>query len=477
MTKLGVFGGLFLAAVAFGGCGSEPESSATFTPLTPAPKQDGDPANGAVFATDVSFWETPISQAEMDCFWESGVRHVVVGTQQEDITRQQLAMAVSRGMTVDAYVYLYWDTNMTAQVKKAFQRVSGFPIGRMWLDIEEDPGNRGATAVNSAIAEAVTACQAQGGVECGIYTSPGFWETYTNDTHAFTDVPLWWAHYDKKTSLDTWADDAFGGWTDPVAKQWATQPLCGIGGVDWDTMQVDAKPTVEVDHAPPADTGSLPPAPTGLWPTDGTQWTANYAKVMSELVPLATLYDIAVERWSGSAWITYYKWSNPNAFVKFYPTQPNSLYRFRVRAKNTHGWGAWSDWSVFEQGSYAGKWPESSPPPEPEPDAGPPPEPDAGAPEPPPTGVPGSLSPDGGTLISTPSVTLTCSAVPNAQGYELAIEFATASNWSPYYTYAVSAPSRTFYPQIHGVDYRWRARAKVAGAFGAWSTWATFQFK
>ncbi len=195
------------------GCGGVQDQTTANERLVPVPVQDGDPANGAVFATDVSFWETPLSQAEMDCFWDSGVRHVIVGTQEEAITREQLAMAVSRGMTVDAYVYLYWDTDMTAQVKRAFSRVSGFPIGRMWLDIEQDPGSLGAAAVVSDIQQAVTACQAQGGVECGIYTGKGFWQTYAGDTQAFSDVPLWWAHYDGKTLLSTWADDAFGGWT------------------------------------------------------------------------------------------------------------------------------------------------------------------------------------------------------------------------------------------------------------------------
>ena len=36
------------------------------------------------------------------------------------------------------------------------------------------------------------------------------------------------------------------------------QPLCGIGGVDWDVMQVSATPTVVVDRTLPPDTG-LPP--------------------------------------------------------------------------------------------------------------------------------------------------------------------------------------------------------------------------
>ena len=472
MNKHAILGMWAMGLMALAGCGGVPDQGTAGEKLVPVPVQSGDPANGAVFATDVSFWETPLSQAEMDCFWDSGVRHVVVGTQEEAITREQLAMAVSRGMTVDAYVYLYWDTDMTAQVKRAFQRVSGFPIGRMWLDIEQDPGSLGATAVGSRIQQAVTACQAQGGVECGIYTGKGFWQSSAGDTTAFNNLPLWWAHYDGKTSLSTWQSDAFGGWTSPVAKQWASKPLCGIGGVDWDSMQVDATPTVTVDRSTPPDSGSLPPAPTGLWPADGAQLTDDYAKVMSGLVPLATTYDIAVERYSGSSWITYYTWKNPNAFVKFFPSRPNSLYRFRVRAHNAHGAGAWSDWSVFEFGSYSGTWPSTTPPPPatdagappppasdagapppPASDAGAPPPPasDAGAPPPPaqdagtpppppPAGVPGSLAPDGNALLSTPAVKLSCSAVSGATSYEFAIEYAASSGFTPYYTYSGSTP-------------------------------------
>jgi hypothetical protein len=32
----------------------------------------------------------------------------------------------------------------------------------------------------------------------------------------------------------------------------------------------------------------------------------------------------------------------------------------------------------------------------------------------------------------------------------------------------------TLYPQIHGVDYRFRVRAMVGGVYGDWSTYATF---
>jgi len=464
--------GLFLAA----GCGSDEGTETQYEPLTPAPKQLGDPANQAVFAVDVSFWETPLAQSEMDCFWDSGVRHLIVGTQVEYITREQLAMAVSRGMTVDAYVYLYWDTDIAAQVKQAFQRVSGFPIGRMWLDIEQDAGGRGANQLIDAIAKSLAVCKAQGGVECGIYTSPGWWKTNVNDTTQFKNELLWWAHYDYKTSLSTWSKDAFGGWTQPVAKQWATQPLCGVGGADWNSMKVSATPTVSVDHSPAPDTGLPPAQPAGLWPPDGAQIPVEYAKVMSETVSGATLYEVATERWGGSTWIPYYTGKNPNAFVKFNPTKPNQYYRFRVRGKNTHGFGPWSEWSTFEYGDFAGPAPAASPPSgndagTPVTDAGTNP-PDAAAPP----GAPTNLSPDGNASVTSSPVTLSCSAVANATNYEFAIENQAGTSWTPYFTYAGTTATRSFYPQKHATTYRWRVRAKVAGAFGAWSNWATFTY-
>lgn len=100
---------------------------------------------------------------------------------------------------------------------------------------------------------------------------------------------------------------------------------------------------------------------------------------------------------------------------------------------------------------------------------------DAGTP--PPSGVPGNLAPDGGQTITTPSVTMTCSAIASATSYEFAIEFESSGGYAPYYTYSGSTPSRTFYPQIQGIGYRWRVRAKVNGVFGDWSSYATFQYK
>ncbi len=473
---------LVLASLLVVACsaGSQDGVGGDEAPLSPAPYFDGDPQNHAEFAVDVSFWETPLAQSQMDCFWDSGVRHVIVGTQQADIAQQQLAMAVSRGMTVDAYVYMYWNQDIATQVNDAFAIASGFPIGSMWLDIEQDPGTLGSKTLIADIQAALTACQAHG-VSCGIYTSPGFWKTYVSDTNVFDNVPLWYALYNNKTSLSNWSTEAFGGWTAPVGKQFATKPLCDVGGADWDVMQVSATPTVIVDRTLPPDSGQPPPAPGNLYPVDGQVIAYDYVKAMSATIPRATEYQLAVERWTGSTFVTYYTFTNPNAYVKFYPATPNSIYRFRARAYDTYGWGAWSSYATFEYGKYTGTWPTTTNTPPPPSSSTPPPPPPSSTstsnpPPPPPPGVPGNLSPPDGSTITTSSVTLGCSAVTSATSYQFAIESQSGTSYVPYYTYTTSKTSQTFYPQTKGIEYRWRARAMVGSVWGSWSSYASFHY-
>jgi GH25 family lysozyme M1 (1,4-beta-N-acetylmuramidase) len=418
----------------------------------------GDPANHALFAVDVSVWETPIAQSQMDCFWEAGVRHVIVGTQEPLVARQQLAMAVSRGMTVDAYVYLYWDVDIATQVDAAFAMVQGFPTGRMWLDIEQDLHGLGSNAVIAMIQKGLATCEAKTPGRCGIYTGPGWWKTYLANTTMFASEPLWYAQYNKKRSLSDWATEHFGGWSSPVAKQFQTAPLCAIGGADWNVMQVTTTPTVIVDRSLPPDDHMPPIAPANLFPEAGMVVPIDYVKIMSGTVPRASSYQLALERYTGTSWASYYTWTTANAYVKVSPPTTPALYRLRARAENVHGWGEWSDYTMFDYGKYTGPRPSGTPPP---------------PPPPPPDDVPGSLSPDGAT-ITTASVVLSASSVTNATSYQFEIESNIAGTWTSYYTYTTASPTKTLYPQTRGRNYRFRVRAMVGGTSGAWSNHATF---
>ncbi|MBI3184331.1 MAG: hypothetical protein HYZ28_19530 [Myxococcales bacterium] len=418
----------------------------------------GDPANAAVFAVDVSHWEGPISQYEMDCFWTSGVRHLVSGTQVREVTYHQLDMAVSRGLTVDAYVYLYWDRDMASQVGEALDRAKGFPIGRLWLDVEQDPAGRTASALIALVQQAVDACRSQSAVGCGIYTGPGFWRSYMGNTTRFADLPLWYAQYNRRTSLSDWSTEKFGGWARPAAKQFIEEALCGVG-VDKDVMQVSTEPLV-VDRSLPPDTWLPPAAPARLYPEDGAVVTVPYAKLMTATVPRATRYQFALEAWDGAAFRPYYSWTVSRPFHKVVPYWRNRVYRFRARAMNAHGWGAWSGWATFDYGTWIGPRPGPEQPP---------------SPPPPASGAPTGLSPDGVT-VSQSGVTLSCGPVSGATRYEFLIEYDAGAGWKPYTSYASGTPSKQFWPQLRSARYRWKVRAEVVGTFGPWSSPASFWF-
>jgi hypothetical protein len=421
----------------------------------------GDPANDAVFAVDISHWEGPMSQHEMDCFWTQGVRHVVSGTQVAEITRQQLAMADARGMTIDAYVYLYWHRDPAVQVAEAFATADGFPIGRMWLDVEAPPDGRGASELIGLVRAAVDACHADGRAECGIYTGPGFWRSAMANTSQLAEEPLWYAWYNYQTSLDSWATERFGGWSFPAAKQWAEEALCNVG-VDKNSMQLASTPTVVVDRTPPPPPTTVPPAPSGLYPVDGATVRLDYVKLMAASIPHATRWQHALEVWDGGtqSWRTYYTWTSTVPFRKVSPVWTDRYFRLRARAMNGYGWGAWSGWSVFAFGQPTGPAPGAPPPPPPPPTTG---------------DVPTGLAPDGITVTAA-SVALTWSAVTGATRYEIAVETQAGTGWQIYFTYTSTTAGKTIWPQTHGTSYRFRVRADRGAGYGAWSSFATFGY-
>jgi hypothetical protein len=64
--------------------------------------------------------------------------------------------------------------------------------------------------------------------------------------------------------------------------------------------------------------------------------------------------------------------------------------------------------------------------------------------------------------------------VPSATAYSFAIDYLSSGTWKAYYTYQPTVDTVTFWPQITATSYRFRVQAKVGGAFGPWSSYATF---
>jgi hypothetical protein len=191
-------------------------------------------------AVDVSHWSGSGWGAE--CFVENGVTHLIAGTQNPTITRAQLDAAVAAGMTVDAYVYLYWSSSVTAQVQAALDTIEGYPVTRLWLDAENNAGGYTSSQILQKIQEGLDAC---GSTPCGIYTAKWWWDPSTNYSTAFADVPLWYARYDLIPDFNDWYNGLsdFGGWVDPTGKQYqGSNYFCGVN-VDRNIMNVGAAPT------------------------------------------------------------------------------------------------------------------------------------------------------------------------------------------------------------------------------------------
>jgi hypothetical protein len=199
-----------------------------------------------IFALDISIWSGEITSDEVACWRANGVRHVISGTQVSSITVQQLETAVSGGMTVDAYVMLYWDYDITDQVHYALATIQGLPVRRLWLDAEQPRGNWASWQLIQKIQEAIDAC---GSFPHGIYTRKVWWRDNVADTAAFSHLPLWYAYYDGYHDFEDWYDPLywyegpFGGWTGPTGKQyasdWTFPDLCGVN-VDYNIMYVGA---------------------------------------------------------------------------------------------------------------------------------------------------------------------------------------------------------------------------------------------
>jgi GH25 family lysozyme M1 (1,4-beta-N-acetylmuramidase) len=70
------------------------------------------------------------------------------------------------------------------------------------------------------------------GSAVGIYATAYMWNQILGDKTAcpkFTNIPLWYAHYDSTQSFDDWTNNKFAGWTTPTIKQYnGDAVVCGF---------------------------------------------------------------------------------------------------------------------------------------------------------------------------------------------------------------------------------------------------------
>jgi hypothetical protein len=317
---------------------------------------------------------------------------------------------------------------------------------------------------------------------------------------------------------------------DDIPYQWKARAKNGSGWGEWSDFSTFNFGNVQV---------TPPPAPTGLSPANGQSFENNSSVTLTcNEIADASEYEFEISYKSAGTWYDYYTYGTGTNAKTFWPSYDDTPYRWKGRAKNTGGWGEWSAWATFNMGiappvaptgltasaisssridlswtdassdetgfkiqrkivggtfstiktvganvtSYsntgltpdtlyryrvrayneAGKSAFTN---------------TASATTltglPAPTG----LSPNNGQVISSSAVVLSSGAVSGATQYKFRIEYKSGGSWVYYYAYTSATNSKTFYPKVHGTDYRFRVRAQNASITGPWSAWANFYFK
>jgi hypothetical protein len=203
-----------------------------------------------MLAVDISNYTTPLTANAVEGLKSAGVTHVIVQSidpppgYPAGRTRQQIELCQAAGLSVDVYVWLWFDLDIR-DIHRKLKLIEGLQIRQLWLDVEDTASSKYDQATSEAkVTAALAACdafQTTSGQKTGIYSGRWFWadQRYMGNTTLFADRELWDANYDEV------ADAAlgfrpYGGWSAPRIKQYrGTSVLAGVGGLDLNVLSVD----------------------------------------------------------------------------------------------------------------------------------------------------------------------------------------------------------------------------------------------
>lgn len=304
--------------------------------------------------TETGFISTDLVREWIDVH---GVQHIIVrgaiaeergGTCQageflRPIAKQQLetlGLAMQEGLAfgVDLYLFVHWPggssgikTPIREQVRESIALLdeleigSPLPVGRLWIDLEEaPPSGQSRLETIGHIRDALDEC---GFFPCGIYTSKGWWEDadYTGNTTEFSTYPLWYAHYPTEPNLDEWGSFGFGGWPEPVGKQYDRGHLAGAS-VDFNIMYLG-----DLDGLG-TPSWQLPPKGTAFDPDKPLSINLSWEPISGNPNHGPVTYQVNVNYLNFDL-----EFSESTSVLRFFLSTPNVHYRWRVRAHNHYG--------------------------------------------------------------------------------------------------------------------------------------------
>lgn len=164
------------------------------------------PATG--IAADISYLTGEIDQAFCDKLKSLGVDLVIVGLQDIDLARRQLAILKNADFKLHVYIWPQ-DKDVDNYLPEVISIMHYFKLPCIWVDVEDSGYNVDA---------AITELREQRHFTTGIYTSAFMWQKYMSNTDAYQFLPLWYARYDMMPNMSDF--EPFGGWDVPTMKQY-----------------------------------------------------------------------------------------------------------------------------------------------------------------------------------------------------------------------------------------------------------------
>jgi len=151
-----------------------------------------------------------------------------------------VANAWSAGMqAVDVYVFMCPNckgnsdpANVTATIVESLQS-QNVQYNTMWFDVEQCNGCWNDASSNTAYLQTAVGQAQSMNVNVGIYSSKYEWAQTVGTSEDFSNLPLWYAHYDGQENFNDTSSYSFGGWTSPNTKQYAENGPCTNVDLDY----------------------------------------------------------------------------------------------------------------------------------------------------------------------------------------------------------------------------------------------------
>ncbi len=215
-----------------------------------------------MLAVDISNYTTPLTPTAIEGLKSAGVRHVIIQSIDPPAgyppgrTREQIQACRAAGLTVDAYIWLWFDLDID-DIRHKLSLLDGLEIRQLWLDVEDTASIKYDQPTTEAkVTAALAACDAYkttSGQKTGVYSGKWFWadQRYMGNTAIYADRELWDANYDDVADA-TAGFRTYGGWQAPRIKQYrGTSVLGGVGGIDLNVLSVAEEQELVVAAVPP----------------------------------------------------------------------------------------------------------------------------------------------------------------------------------------------------------------------------------